>query len=316
MPYSESVEAALLGLAVGDALGVPVEFKNRDTLRKEPVTGLRGYGTHNQPPGTWSDDSSLAFCLADSLCGGYDLDDVARQFIGWYQRGHWTPHGKLFDIGFTTRAAIERLMRGKTPVLAGGFGEEDNGNGSLMRVLPLLFHVHSRPAEERFRLVSEVSSMTHGHLRSVLACFIYLEFARQLLAGHGKQHAYENTIQEVNVFLEDMPFNVVDIQNFTRIMDGTLPGSTEAEIRSSGYVLHTLEASLWCLLAEDTYAATVLKAVNLGGDTDTTGAVAGGLAGLLYGTAGIPAEWLDGLVRRDDIKELARRLAAATAPAG
>jgi ADP-ribosylglycohydrolase len=118
---------------------------------------------------------------------------VARHFIQWYQYGHWTPHGKVFDIGFTTRAAIGRLIQGKPPTLAGGFGEEDNGNGSLMRILPLLFYVHLLPVEERYRLTSEVSSMTHGHLRSVLACFLYLEFARQLLAGNGKYQAYENT---------------------------------------------------------------------------------------------------------------------------
>jgi ADP-ribosylglycohydrolase len=314
MSYSSTVEAALLGLAVGDALGVPVEFKSRDSLRHRPVTGLTGYGTHNQPPGTWSDDSSLAFCLADSLCRKYDLDDVAKHFIKWYKYGHWTPHGKVFDIGNTTREAIGRLMRDEWPTLAGGFGEEDNGNGSLMRILPLLFHVHDKPAEERYWLTREVSSMTHGHLRSVLACFIYLEFARHLLAGNDKHRAYENTVGEVNVFLEDKPFNPSEIQKFTRIMNGSLPALAEAEIRSSGYVLHTLEASLWRLLTEDTYAAAVLKAVNLGEDTDTTGAVAGGLTGLLYGTAGIPAEWLDGLVRRADIEKLAGRLATATAP--
>lgn len=313
MPLSEKVEAALLGLAVGDALGVPVEFKSRDHLRTRPVTGLTGYGTHHQPPGTWSDDSSLAFCLADSLCKGYDLDDAAKHFIKWYQHGHWTPHGKVFDIGFTTRDVIGRLMQGKSPMLAGGFGEEDNGNGSLMRILPLLFHAHSLPIEERFRLTAEVSSMTHGHLRSVLACFIYLEFARQLLAGNDKHTAYENTVNEVNAFLEDKPFNLAETYKFSRILNGKLAEKTESEIGSSGYVLHTLEASLWCLLTEDTYVAAVLKAVNLGSDTDTTGAVTGGLAGLLYGTAGIPSEWLAGLVRRSDIEGLARRLAAATA---
>ncbi len=313
MSYSETIEATLLGLAVGDALGVPVEFKSRDILRHRPVTGLTGYGTHNQPPGTWSDDSSLAFCLADSLCKGYDLDDVAKHFIGWYKHGHWTPHGKVFDIGNTTREAIGRMMHGEWPTLAGGFDEDDNGNGSLMRILPLLFHVHDQPVEERYRLTREVSSMTHGHLRSVLACFIYLEFARQLLAGNDKHRAYENTIKEVNAFLQDKPFNPSETQKFIRTLNGSLAEKTEYEIRSSGYVLHTLEASLWCLLTEDDYAGAVLKAVNLGEDTDTTGAVTGGLAGLLYGTAGIPGEWLDGLVRRADIAQLARRLAAATA---
>ena len=150
----------LLGLSVGDALGVPAEFKSRETLKKNPITGMTGYGTHNQPPGTWSDDSSLAFCLAESLCEGYNLKDIADRFIKWYDKAYWTPHGEVFDIGIATRKAIQRLKEGIDPRLAGGNTEYDNGNGSLMRIMPLLVLTDYSTTTEAYRLTEEVSSIT------------------------------------------------------------------------------------------------------------------------------------------------------------
>jgi ADP-ribosyl-[dinitrogen reductase] hydrolase len=133
----ETIESALLGLAVGDALGVPVEFKSRHTLSAVPVTEMIGFGTHSQPPGTWSDDSALAFCLAESLCKGYDLNDLARRFVNWCEWGYWAArNAEVFDIGNATRLAIRRLDLGISPVEAGGREEHSNGNGSLMRILP------------------------------------------------------------------------------------------------------------------------------------------------------------------------------------
>ncbi len=130
----------LFGLCVGDALGVPVEFKSRSYLTKNPVKNMIGYGTYNKPPGTWSDDSSLAFCLADSLCNGYDINDIADKFVSWYYHNLWTPHGEVFDIGNTTSEAIFRLKQGNiNPEKAGAMDEYSNGNGSLMRILPLSF---------------------------------------------------------------------------------------------------------------------------------------------------------------------------------
>jgi ADP-ribosyl-[dinitrogen reductase] hydrolase len=315
-----AARGAFLGLAVGDALGVPVEFIGREARRHDPVATMRGYGTHHQPPGTWSDDSSLTFCLAETLATtGYDLVDMARRFVAWQDEAYWTAHGRVFDIGIATAEALQCLRRGREPQHAGGSGEYSNGNGSLMRILPLVFAIKDLPVTERFRAVREVSSITHRHIRSIMACFIYVELARQLLAGLDKQAAYWAMQQEVNEFFNAEGIgSELEIRHFHRILEKPygeyviqpLIALPEAEIKASGYVVHTLEAALWCLLTHDTYAATVLAAVNLGDDTDTTGAVTGGLAGLAYGEKAIPAEWLAVLARRTDIEDLATRLAA------
>lgn len=306
------IKSALFGLAIGDALGVPVEFTDRAWLKKFPVEGMLGHGTHDQPPGTWSDDSSLAFCLADSLCSGYNLRDMADKFLAWYRHGMWTPFGEVFDIGNNTLAAIERLSNpALPPELAGGMDEPSNGNGSLMRILPLLFYIRNKPIAERFLACSEVSGLTHGHFRSVFSCFMYLEIARLLLLGKTVADACHEAVFLVREFAEAQQFNRKELSYFTRILGEKLPEVQEDNIYSSGYVLHTLEAALWCLLTTGSYAEAVIKAVNLGEDTDTTGAVTGGLAGLAYGLDSIPKKWLEQLARRQDIEVLCRKLAAA-----
>jgi ADP-ribosyl-[dinitrogen reductase] hydrolase len=180
------IKSALFGVAVGDALGVPVEFKSRDTISENPLTDMLGYGTYNLPPGTWSDDSSLTFCLAEALTQGFDLNTIGQNFVKWYHENYWTPHGNVFDIGIATREAIARLAQGEKPELAGGYDESDNGNGSLMRILPLIFYLVDKPINERFDITKKVSSITHGHIRSVIACFYYLEFAKQIIEGKGQ----------------------------------------------------------------------------------------------------------------------------------
>lgn len=135
------IHSSIFGLVVGDALGVPVEFKKRDFLKRFPVTDMQAYGVHDQPLGTWSDDSSLTFCLAESLCSGYNLDHIAQKFLQWFNAEIWTPHGKVFDIGIATAEAIKMIKHGADPILCGGASEMDNGNGSLMRILPLLFYL-------------------------------------------------------------------------------------------------------------------------------------------------------------------------------
>jgi ADP-ribosyl-[dinitrogen reductase] hydrolase len=304
----DKIKGALFGLAVGDALGVPVEFHSREKLRSTPVTEMIGYGTWNQPPGTWSDDSSLAFCLAEALAEGYDLGGIAKNFIKWLKRGYWGAHGKVFDIGNATQASIARLIMGSQPELAGGMTERDNGNGSLMRIMPLLFYVKELSIEERYAKVREVSSVTHAHFRSVLACFIYIEMARLLLKGYSAPMAYSEMKEVVNEFSESRGFNKEEMALFDRILHADIKYTEESSINSEGYVLHTLEASLWCLLNTDNYVDAVLKAVNLGGDTDTTACVTGGLAGLLYGYQDIPHGWIAGIARSNDIANLCERL--------
>ncbi|HPE23369.1 MAG TPA: ADP-ribosylglycohydrolase family protein [Bacteroidales bacterium] len=307
--YSYAIKSALFGVAVGDALGVPVEFKTREYLDSHPVADMTGFGTHKQPPGTWSDDSSLTFCLAEALTQGYDLNAIGQNFVNWYFRDHWTAREEVFDVGTGTGEAIVRLFRGIQPERSGDTAESSNGNGSLMRILPLLFWLLPKPLTERFEITRQVSSITHGHIRSIIACFYYLEFARLILEGREKFDIYRDLQQVVSGHLSALLIDPAEVVVFDRLLKFDIHRLTKSEIRSGGYVIDTLEAAIWCLLTTGSYSEAVLRAVNLGQDTDTTAAVTGGLAGLLYGYDSIPEEWITQIARKDDITELAERLA-------
>jgi ADP-ribosyl-[dinitrogen reductase] hydrolase len=302
MSYSPYVNA-LLGIAIGDALGVPVEFTGRAKLRKNPVQDMRGYGTYNQPPGTWSDDTALTLCLADALTSSYRLNSIAQNFIDWYIDDKWTATGSVFDVGGTTSKAIERLMDGISPEKSGMNAEHQNGNGSLMRILPLAFYLQDEEDPlKRFELVKEVSSITHAHFRSVFACFIYIEVVLQLLKGEkDKMKAYETAMGEVWEYEAQTATEQREIDLFKDVMDASVFKREDKDILGSGYVLHSLEASLWCWMKHDNYKDAVLEAVNLGDDTDTTAAITGGLAALTHGLNSVPSHWFDLLKRRDDI---------------
>lgn len=291
----------LLGMAVGDAFGVPYEFLSREEARHRVSEKMEGWGTHNQPPGTWSDDTSLALCTADAIAKGYHVDKVAQNFVRWLDEGFWTPHGTVFDIGGTTRDAINRLRAGVDPLLAGGENEMDNGNGSLMRILPILWYFEQKGHYD-IRTVAELSAITHGHQRSLTACVILVRFA-QLILYHGIKMAYDKFKMEIqgDSFQRDE-----QASHFSRLSQ--LEELTDSEIRSDGYVIHTLEASMWCMLKTDNYKGAVLKAVRLGGDTDTTACVVGGLAGVAYGWQSIPTDWLEAIARKKDIVALCERL--------
>lgn len=304
----EKIKGGIFGVAVGDALGVPYEFLDRNQMKEKPARDMVGYGTHNQPEGTWSDDSSLTFCLMDSLCNGYNLENIASKFADWFYENLWTPRGYVFDIGITTKNAIYQFKRGMSPDLCGGFDEYSNGNGSLMRILPLVYYLKDgSDINIRYDIVKKVSSITHGHLRSVISCFIYVEYALLLLQGQDKFVAYKNIKEPLLNFSEKMEFNPVEIDLFKRVLGGDIVKENKDSIKSSGYVLHSLEASMWCFLNSETYSETVLKAVNLGEDTDTTGAIVGGLAGLYYGYDSIPETWKLQLARFEDIEDLIER---------
>ena len=243
---------AIFGLAIADALGVPYEFNKRGTFE---CTEMTGYGTWNQPPGTWSDDTSMAIATAKSIKdnnGKIVIDDIRENFRQWAFQDAFTADGIRFDIGGTTETA---LATGEP-----GTDERSNGNGSLMRILPLAF---TDCTEDEIRAVSAV---THGHETSMRACVIYVDVARRLLAG-------EEIKDIIPTLRFGKPFDRLCILDMLR----------EDEIRSGGYVVATLEAALWTLLHYDGFKETVLAAVNLGDDTDTVGAVAGGLAGIVYG---------------------------------
>ena len=297
----------LLATATADALGVPVEFSRREDLQENPVTDMREFGTYNQPKGTWSDDTSLMLCLAESIVEGLDLQKLAQKFIAWKNDNYWTARGWVFDIGIGTRIAIERLENGTPPELASGFDEMDNGNGSLMRILPLVMYIKDLDIDQRYEWTKKVSSLTHAHVRSVMACFYYLEFAKKILEGKDKFLAYTELQSEMIAHFEKREINPQEIQKFSRLLTKDISTVNEKYIQSRGYVIYTLEAAVWCILTTSNYKEAVLKAVNLGEDTDTTAAVAGGLAGLIYGIESIPKEWLEVIARKLDIVELANR---------
>lgn len=301
--HDSKLSGALLGLTVADALGVPVEFRSRTVLDADPVTEMRGYGTYNQPPGTWSDDSTMTWCTVESLTlrQTCDTEDMAERFVRWMMSGYMTPYDELFDIGNATREALERYRTEAVwAKFAGLTREQSNGNGSLMRILPMAFYTRDMEVDERDRLVAEVSSITHRHPRSILACLIYVEIALRLLDGLSAAEAYRAGIAAIDQRYAEHE----ERSAFERVLNGGLANLRREEIRSSGYVVDTLEAALWCLLTTGSYREAALKAVNLGEDTDTTGAVVGGLAGILYGEAGIPEEWLSQITKLDELQRL------------
>ncbi|MEI6754716.1 MAG: ADP-ribosylglycohydrolase family protein [Paludibacter sp.] len=312
------IKSVLFGVAVGDALGVPVEFETREYLAKNPVTAMQEFGTHNQPKGTWSDDSSLTFCLAEVLSnwGMPHLLSIAGSFVNWRGGYVWTPYGKVFDIGITTNSSIYQLGKlvwlkdvEALKALKSTSDENSNGNGSLMRILPLLFYIKGKNIEEQFEVIWDVSALTHPHIRSAYACLFYLKFAEYLINGENCREAYKLTQKDIADFFESTDAKVEERLQFSILLDQDIALLSVNEIKSSGYVIDTLEAAVWCILNSKTYSEAVLKAVNLGDDTDTTAAVAGGLAGLLYGFESIPYEWVNQLARKDDIDVLAEKLA-------
>ena len=295
----------LWGAVVGDALGVPVEFLSRSHIRANPVTGMRGHGTHGQPPGTWSDDSSLLLCTVESLSQHtFDPEDIGKRFVAWYEQRLWTPWGQVFDVGIATARALGRIRDGVPAETAGGRSESSNGNGSLMRILPVALRFAALPTEQLLAHVHRASAITHGHPRSQMACGLYALVIRELLGGTAAHEACRRGIETGREFYGQKADWSGELVEFDLLRTGDLRERAEEEIGSSGYVVHTFIASLWCLLTTDNYRDCVLKAVNLGDDTDTTGCVTGGLAGIRYGLDAVPQDWIHQLARHGDLERL------------
>ena len=328
----------IIGFCVGDALGVSVEFMTRESLAQDPVTDMRGYGTYNQPPGTWSDDTSMVLCFMDSFIHSKKLNywDLITKYISWMNEAEYTPHGEVFDIGNTTRSALEFYIEHPEKyhfapdtgwIGAGGTSEYDNGNGSLMRILPYVFLLSNasrgkdaiRENKDISRTIHEISSMTHNTYRCSIACGIYIYIAKRLIVGDTIKDAVRTGVYDAvraglgAVSLDEPEGSEQkraysdELKRYERILDRENQGFSnlpKESIKSSGYVVDTLEAVLWCLLNTDDYESCVLKAVNLGGDTDTIAALAGGLAGIHYGINAIPEKFTCHISRLDYIKQL------------
>lgn len=306
------LKASVLGHAIADAMGVPVEFTSRAERLADPVTGYRGYGTHRVPAGTWSDDTSMTLAALDSLAGGLDYADMMECFLDWLDNAAYTATDVVFDAGGTTTQAIRRFKRGTPAMECGSDGEHDNGNGSLMHIIPAAFYckyaMGDATLDERMEVIHNISALTHAHPRSQLGCGIYAMVLWALLERKDKASVKE-ALAGAKEYYSRKPEFSPELSVYDRIFGADFAATPESEIRSSGYVVTTLDAALWCLLNTDSYADCILKAINFGRDTDTLGAVAGGLAGVLYGLEGIPQKWQDGLIRHEVIHKLCEKFA-------
>lgn len=300
------IKSVILGHAVGDALGVPVEFATRDELDNAPIEDMEGFGTYPYAAGAWSDDTSMTLCALDVLADGkVDWDKIMENFRKWISDGDYTSVGECFDAGRTCVAAIIKYFSQNTKALESGENDElSNGNGSLMRIAPfVLFYEYSGFKGDFLELIHNASSITHAHERSKIGCGIYSLIMQQLLEMPTKMAVSLGIAKAAKLYAQYPEF-----VHYKRIFEVDFKNSGRDEIKSTGYVVDTLEAALWCLLTTDNYKDCVLKAVNLGDDTDTVAAVSGGLAGALYGYDNIPKEWLDTLLKRDYIEAMCEKV--------
>lgn len=296
----DQIKAVMIGHAVGDALGVPVEFKTREHIAKDPVTSMRGYGSFAVPAGTWSDDTSMSLCaLAAMGRKDWTFEEVMDNFFAWMSDNRFTATDETFDVGNTCFNAILNYRQNGMPISECGLYDNDsNGNGSLMRIHPFSLLVDTETAEWE-SIIDQASALTHGHDRSKLACRIYTMILSALLDNPDKNAVFFALLQ-ADCHYRSHP----EHRYFQRLFAVDFEDTPLTAIKSTGYVVDTLEAAVWCLLTTDSYEECVLKAVNLGEDTDTVAAVAGGLAGALYGYDAIPLSWRTTLRRRQYIEDL------------
>lgn len=300
----------VMGVVIGDALGCPVQFESREEVAAHPVLGMRGDGTFHLPAGSWTDDSSLTLALLDSILqtGGIYLHHVMGNLIRWLDEGEFTPYGYAYDVGYGTLDGILHYKRSHNPLKCGGCSERSNGNGSLMRILPACLYCQRQhlPDAAAIDVIHRVGSLTHAHIRSNIACGLYYFMVQVVLEEEGGllsrlQTGLDRGFAYYGQALADQE----NVEYYDRLRNlAAFRETPENAIKSSGYVVDTLEAAVWSLLQTDSFEDALLRAVNLGDDSDTVGAVAGGLAGLFYGFDAIPRPWLDALQRRAWIEEM------------
>ena len=297
----------VLGHAIGDAMGVPLEFSIREKCMQNPVTKMIGYGAHDVPAGSWSDDTSMELAIMDSFINKncFDYEDIMNNFYKYANEGAFTPEDKLFDIGRTILRAIADYKRGLASVTSSTRNTEmDNGNGTLMRIFPVVYYAYyfKLSDSEIIELVDKHSGMTHNHDISKMACYIYTKYLIDILDGKTKEDAY------LNIQKNDYSYyNEDTIKKFDRILNNKIYEYDLAEISSTAFVVATLEAVLWVVHNTNNYKQSIIGAINLGNDTDTVGAITGSITGVLYGLDEIPKEWLNTLIKKDYIIELSTK---------
>lgn len=304
---SRNSKDGIIGFAIGDAMGVPVEFCIREKLMENPLTKMVGFGSHDVPKGSWSDDTSMTLATMDSIIEKEKIDiyDIADKFLKWANEYKYTPSDKVFDIGRTVLRALAICeLDIKNAISSGGNDEMSNGNGSLMRMMPIIYYCYYNQSKdiEVFEIVKQVSTITHAHDISIMGCYIYVQYGIKLLQCLDKNKSYK--------YIQNLDYSMFDtntINKYNRIIKNNISKYDLSEISSRGYVVDTLEATLWIFLNTESYNHAVIGAINLGNDTDTVGACTGGLAGILYGIEEINIDWKIDLIKYNYIKELCEK---------
>lgn len=298
IPRLHRARGALLGLAVGDAIGTTVEFKPRGSF--EPLSDMVGGGPFHLAPGQFTDDTSMALCLSASLIEkGFDLHDQMTRYTRWAKEGYMSSNGQCFDIGIATRAALQRFQRNGDP-LAGSTDSNSAGNGCIMRLAPIPIRYMDQP-EEAVRLSEEQARATHQAPECLAASRLFSELLVRALQGQSKEE-----VLAPHALAGKLPVKLEAIGL------GRYRTKSRDAIRGTGYVVDSLEATLWCFAQTDNFRDCILMAANLGDDADTTAAQAGQLAGAFYGESSIPAGWLDKLAMMTLIRDMADALATQT----
>ena len=295
---SDRYLGTMLGLACGDAVGTTVEFSPRGSFA--PVVDMVGRGPFGLLPGEWTDDTSMALCLADSLISkdGFDAHDQMTRYANWWKWGYLSSTGNCFDIGMTVRAALNAFLISGEPY-CGSTDPDTAGNGSIMRLAPVVLFAYP-DVEKVLSYAASSSRTTHGAAEAIESCQLLAAILCRILDGCGKDK-----------LLERLPF-VPHQKKVAMIAKGKFIDKPESEIEGSGYCVASLEAALWCFFHTDNFTDAVLKAVNLGDDADTTGAVVGQIAGAYYGVEQIPFPWKEKLAMREDMEQMTRKLYACS----
>ena len=294
----------IMGFIIGDALGVPLEFKKRDLFKNNKVTDMIS-SDRVGAKGIWSDDSSMGIATMKSIIdnkGKINYESIMDNFILWVSNKDFIATDKAFGIGRATFFALGNYHNKRYEKITdcGMKGFNHNGNGSLMRILPIAYYCYYKKLndDEIYNLVKGISSLTHSHEISILGCFIYVLLVIELLSGKEKENAYSN----VRKYNYRKYFSLENVRYYERLLNNDISKLDIDSISSMGFVVDTLEAVVWCFINNNSYDKCVIEAINLGNDSDTIGALVGGLSGIYYGN--LPSKWLDSIVKKDYLLQL------------
>ena len=302
-----TIKDCITGLAIGDAMGVPIEEYERKRLINKPVTNMLGWGNYYVPEGSWSDDTSMTLATIDAILesDGVDITHIADKLCEWVNDAKYTPTGELFSITDTTRFSLMRYWGSKNASTCGGVKPSTNDNGSIIRMTPIALYCFYKKLTDKkiYDLVYKVSSITNANVISIIGCFIYVKFMVYILNGKTIEEAYKL----IRKYKYDKYFDLDLLEEYERLINNDISELPMDEIESDNYVVHALEATIWVLLHTNSFESTIIGAINLGECTDNIGSLTGAIAGIVYKNKGIPKTWAETLQRKDYIDKLARK---------